>query len=323
MKTLLLLAVLALLPPPSTALAAYSAGTNARNLTHDTVPRDYNVYAPASYDGSSAVPLVVDIHGAGSTNAQQQGISGWGAKAEIEGFLVVYPQGIGNTWNAGVCCGGNTMDDVGFIRAMVDAIELEGNVDAGRIYVTGLSNGGAMSHRLACEAADVFAGAAPLAFPTPYTNFAAQCTPSQEIPVLLTMGLTDVVIPYAGGVFGGAVSSFEMWRSKNSCGSGTPEYHFEQGTASCDVDTSCAGGASVGLCSVTGINFAPPLDGVNGHVLYANTEGVNLPEKIWEFFETGAIGSPAPAVPAAGPFAAWALGLGIAALGARRIRKRG
>lgn len=304
-------------------LSGYSAGNNERTLTHDAILREYNVYAPASYDGVSPVPLIVDLHGASSDKVQQQAISGWAGEAEAEDFLVAYPQGIGNTWNAGICCGGNTNDDVGFIRAMVDAIELEGNVDTTRIYVTGLSNGGAMTQRLACEAADVFAAAAPLAFPTPYADFATECTPSAEMPVLLTMGLTDIVVPYSGGFFGGAVPSFEAWRAKFSCGTGTPENRFEQGSAFCDIDTSCAGGVEVGLCSVTGITFGPPLNVFDGHVLYFNSDSLNMADKIWEFFETGMLaGGTPPPVPAAGPVATLALGLGLTALGARRILRR-
>jgi len=306
------------------ALALYATGDNLRDLTHDSQLRVYNVYAPAGYGGLSPVALVVDLHGASSTKEQQQAISGWGHKADALGILVAYPDGIGNTWNAGVCCGGNTEDDVGFIRAMVDAIELEGNVDASRIYVTGLSNGGAMSHRLACEAADIFAAAAPLAFPTPYDDFATECQPSAEIPLLLTMGLTDVVVPYEGGTFGGAVESFDAWRQKNTCGSEPPEDRIELGGSFCDIDTSCASSTQVGLCSVRGSALDPPLDIYSGHILYINDDSLVMSDLIWEFFQTGSIQQPPHGVPALGPLAVMALALTLAAAGAVRLgRERG
>jgi polyhydroxybutyrate depolymerase len=306
------------------ALAVYTTGDNLRDLTHDSQLRVYNAYAPASYDGLSPVALVVDLHGYGSTKEQQKAISGWSGKADALGILVAYPDGIGNSWNAGVCCGGNAEDDVGFIRAMVDAIELEGNVDASHVYVTGLSNGGAMSHRLACEAADVFAAAAPLAFPTPYDDFATECQPSGEIPLLLTMGLTDVVVPYEDGSFGGAVESFDAWRQKNSCGPEPPEDRIDVGGSFCDIDTSCAGSTQVGLCSVRGSAFDPPLDIYSGHILYINDDGLVLPDLIWEFFQTGSIQQPSHGVPALGPLAAVALALSLAAVGAGRLgRNRG
>jgi polyhydroxybutyrate depolymerase len=301
------------------ALAAYVTGNNIRDLTHDSQLRDYNVYAPASYHGLSPVALVVDLHGAGSNKEEQRAISGWVAKANALGILVAYPDGIGNTWNAGVCCGGNSEDDVGFIRAMLDAIELEGNVDASHIYVTGLSNGGAMSHRLACEAADVFAAAAPLAFPTPYNDFATECQPSTEIPLLLSMGLTDVVVPYESGTFGGAVESFEAWRQKNSCGPEAPEDRIDVGGSFCDIDISCASATQVGLCSVRGSAFDPPFDDVSGHVLYINDDGLVLADLIWEFFQTGTIQQPPPPLPVAGSVGVVALALSLVALGVGRL----
>jgi len=317
------LPLLLLLFLPAPALAAYTPGNNARSLTHDGELRVYNVYAPPSYDGLEAVPLVVDLHGLSSNKEQEQGLSGWDAKADQRGFLVAYPDGLDNSWNAGVCCGmsaANDVDDVGFIRAMVTAIAAEGNADADRIYATGLSNGGAMTHRLACEAADVFAAAAPLAFPTPYADFASECTPSREIPLLLFMGLTDVLVPYENGAFGGAVESFEAWRAKTGCGGAAPEEHVEIGGSYCDVDTSCAGGTQVGLCSIRGTAFPPPLDIFSGHILYINDDQIEIPNLIWKFFGQGSLG-PGP-VPALRPGAWLLLAAGLAGAGAVALRRR-
>lgn len=318
---------------PVAALAVYATGTNTRTLTHDSELRAYNVYVPASYDGLTPVPLVVDIHGLTSNKEQQQGISGWQGKANATGFLVAYPDGLGNSWNAGACCdpsSTNGVDDVGFIRAMVAAIQAEGNVDASQVFVTGLSNGGAMTHRLACEASDVFVAAAPLAFPTPYSgSFATQCNPTHTRPLLLSMGLTDVLVPYENGFFGGAVESFESWRAKNACGGAAPEEHVWMGESFCDVDLSCGAGTQVGLCSIRGSALAPPLDPFSGHILYFNDDLISLPDVIWEFFQSGSLASfdtgppPVPAVPAAGLVARIALALAVAGSGAGWLRRRG
>lgn len=304
------------------AAAAYSTGANPRTLTHDSELRSYDVYAPASYTGSTPVPLVVDLHGATSTGAQQRAISGWLAKSDATGFLLVHPDGIDNTWNAGVCCdpsAANNVDDVGFIRAMVIAIQAEGNVDASRIYVTGLSNGGAMTHRLACEAPDVFAAAAPLAFPTPYVDFATECTPSQAIPLLLTMGLTDSIVPYGGGVFESAVNSYDNWKTKNACGPEPEEKGLTFPNAFCDIDTSCTNDTQVGLCSVTGRDFDPPADIFNGHILYSNEDDIVLPDLIWAFWNQN-VGEPLPSAgrPALLALTAIVAGAGAIALGRRR-----
>jgi len=253
----------------------------------------------------------------------QRDISGWTAKAEAESFLVVHPNGLFNSWNAGVCCGTaltTGVDDVGFLRAMVDAIVAEGAVNAARVFVTGLSNGGAMSHRLACEAADKIAAAAPMAFPVPYGNFAAQCQPARPIPVLAFMGLTDVVIPYSGGVFGGALPSLGAWRAKNLCGTGAYEIQETYGGSDCVVDTSCSDGVEVGLCSIRGASFAPPLNIYNGHILYFNLDGVVLADRAWTFLS--AFSLPVVEVPVAGPLGWAVLGAGLAGAGFVMLRRK-
>jgi polyhydroxybutyrate depolymerase len=319
-------AVLLLCLAPALARAAFAPGDNARSLTHDAELRVYTVHAPPGHPAASPTPLVVDLHGFTSTKEQEQALSGWQAQADAKGFLVAYPDGLDNSWNAGVCCGSaaaNDVDDVGFIRAMVAAIQAEADVDASRIYVTGLSNGGAMTHRLACEAADLFAAAAPLAFPTPYADFASECLPSLRIPVLMFMGLTDVLIPYSGGAFGGALESFDAWRAKNACGaSPPPEEHVDIGGSYCDVDQSCADATQVGLCSIRGTEFTePPLDAYSGHILYWNEDGVAIAERAWQFFQVGSVAPPAP-VPLLSPAALVALAGGVLALGAVRLRRR-
>lgn len=304
--------------------ADYAPGINPRTLTHGGALRSYDVYAPASYSGAQSVPLVVDLHGFGSNGADHRGISGWTTQAETAGFLVVHPNGLFSGWNAGVCCGvamTTGVDDVGFLSAMVDAIVAEGAVDAARVFVTGLSNGGAMSHRMACEAADKIAAAAPMAFPVPYVDFEAGCQPSRPIPVLAFMGLNDIVIPYSSGAFGGALPSLDAWRAKNVCGTGPFEINETHGFGgTCVVDTSCAEGVEVGLCSITGASFAPPLDIYNGHILYFNLDGLVLPDRAWTFLS--AFSLPAAGVPVAGPLGWAVLGAGLAGAGIVMLRRQ-
>jgi polyhydroxybutyrate depolymerase len=166
---------------------------------------------------------------------------------------------------------------------MVAAIRAEANVDPRRIYVTGLSNGGAMTQRLACEAADLFAAAAPMAFPVPYTDFSSECQPSESIPVLSSMGLTDILVSYAG-----AAPSFAGWRDKNGCASAGPPAELTEtyGGSDCVIDTSCAEpGVEVGLCSVTGSSFDPPFDPFNGHILYINDDAFDITQRSWDFMK--------------------------------------
>ncbi|HJY87163.1 MAG TPA: hypothetical protein VKE24_10035, partial [Candidatus Acidoferrales bacterium] len=119
-----------------------------------------------------------------------------------ENFLVAYPSGTGRssrmpTWNSGNCCGyamENKVDDVAFIRALIDNLEHNYSVDPRRIFVTGISNGGMMSYRIGCELADQIAAIAPVE--------GAQnidCWPSGPVSVILFHGSKDRLVPFRGG----------------------------------------------------------------------------------------------------------------------------
>src|SRR5688572_12607315 len=169
----------ALLLASAASAQTLTPGDHTRSLVVGGLTRTYLVHVPPSYTGATPVPLVVDIHGWTATAEIQRSLSGFLALSDARGFLVVYPQGVGNAWNGGVCCT-STPTDVEFIRALVANMHVEANVDAARVYATGLSNGGAMTHRLACEAADLFAAAAPLAFPISLSP-PSSCDPSRPI----------------------------------------------------------------------------------------------------------------------------------------------
>ena len=270
--------IIAILVAGAASAQPLTPGDHTRSLVVGGLTRTYLVHVPPSYTGATAVPLVVDLHGWTATAEIQRSISGFLALSDARGFVVTWPQGVGNAWNGGVCCT-STPTDVEFIRALVENLQIEANIDAARVYATGLSNGGAMAHRLACEAADLFAAAAPLAFPISLDP-PSSCVPSRPIPVLTFMGLTDALIPYNGGTWPSAAATFEHWRSTNGCGTGTPEIHTAQGQSYCDYDTSCADGLRVGLCSITAQAF--PGQFYDGHILYLNPD-YNLAVLAYDF----------------------------------------
>jgi polyhydroxybutyrate depolymerase len=283
-----------LLGARSTA-ATFLPGDHTRALPFGGLVRTYRVHVPSSYDGSVPVPLVVDIHGFGSNASQQELISGMRAESDAHGFLVVYPQGVNDAWNAGICCGNTAIDDVGFMRALAAAISSEANIDSRRVYVTGLSNGGAMSQRLACDAADVFAAAVPMSFPIPLRPLSA-CQPSRAMPVLTVMGLTDVLVPYDGGPFGSAPATFAYWRDVDGCGSGPPDQVVEHGQSRCETYTKCAQGVQAGLCSIFSNSFVGTV--IEGHVVYFNDDFV-LADVAWQFlssFQLPEVAAPAESV---------------------------
>jgi len=249
--------------------ATLAPGNGELTLEHDGVTREYLVHVPESYDGSSPVPLVVDMHGLTSSAAAQSRF-GWREKADEEGFIVVHPQGLNASWNGGeLCCGDSQsdgVDDEGFIRSLVEQMKRDACIDASRVYATGLSNGGAMSHLLACNAADVFAATAPVSM----GNGAIPCEPSRPISVIMTRGTDDRLVPFDGGfLFPSAAEDFAQWAEVNGC-SGEPEASADL----CQTFSQCNGGVEVTLCTLDA-----------GHVLYDNPQGFSVPDVVWETFE--------------------------------------
>jgi len=178
-------------------------GGSLAELNFDGRTRSYLLHKPAAYDGATPMPLVLAFHGATSNARLMQLFSGLSAKADEAGFLVAYPSGTGNlpnvlTWNGGNCCGyatKNDVDDIGFIRALLNHLQETLSVDPRRIYAAGMSNGAHMTYRLANEMTDRFAAIAGVAGPMAM----AQIAPSRPISVIHFHGTNDEFAPFAGG----------------------------------------------------------------------------------------------------------------------------
>ena len=146
-------------------------GDNNESITSGGESRTFIVHVPTGYTGSSPVPVVLDFHPLGGTGSSQEGSSGWKAKCDSVGCIAVFPDSSktagDNSWNAGYCCDNaeaKKIDDVQFARDIIKYLEANACVDAKRIYASGGSNGGGMTYRMACEAADVIAAVAPVDF---------------------------------------------------------------------------------------------------------------------------------------------------------------
>jgi polyhydroxybutyrate depolymerase len=250
-------------------------------IEHDGYVRDYELHVPADYSGEP-VPLVVDFHAWGDTGAVQRFGSGFLQRSDEEGFLAAWPTGLERSWNAGgFCCGyaaANDIDDVGFARAVVADIAQLTPIDPTRVYATGASNGGGLSHRLACEATDVFAAVAPTAFVL-QEEPAFECHPSRPITVVHFHGLNDNTVAYDGSpLLPGAVDSFEAWAAINEC-NGSPERIVSEGDSYCDAYSDCADGVINVLCSVR-----------SGHWVYINPD-LDVPDIAWGLLEGFALPS--------------------------------
>ncbi|MBW2457059.1 MAG: prolyl oligopeptidase family serine peptidase [Deltaproteobacteria bacterium] len=255
-------------------------GKETYTIQFGGIERQYDLQVPLSYDHSAPIPLVLDFHGYMSDNWQQAFISGFADKSQDEGFAVAWPNGFGvsKSWNAGdYCCGqaqSQGLDDVGLAKAIVQQISDAMCIDPKRIYATGISNGGALSHRLACEAADVFAAVAPVAYPLDF-NPLSQCQPSRPIAVMHLHGLTDPLVLYGGGLNSvPVVDSFAYWAQANTC-SDAAEVSYSKGNSECLTHDSCDGAVEVTLCSVNG-----------GHILYTNLDNVPIADLAWDFLSS-------------------------------------
>jgi len=192
-------------------------------LLFDTLPfdgreRSFIVFEPAAYDGLEAVPLVLNLHGAGSSAAEQVIYSQLNLVADTAGFLVVIPDAVDNFWNSGFSfIPPGSADDVAFLLGLLDSISARYNIDPNRIYSTGMSNGGFMSYRLACEAADRIAAIASVTGSMADNTFTA-CDPSRVVPVLQIHGTADSTVPYEGSLTSTAIADVvEFWRAHNEC----------------------------------------------------------------------------------------------------------
>lgn len=216
---------------------------------YDGETREYIQYVPAAYDGSEAVPLVVALHGLGDTIENFSGV-GFQYVADTANFIVVYPEALefvfqgffslGTAWNSGAGMSvpgfgsvfpNETIDDVGFLNALMDTVSAHYNIDQDRIYVTGFSMGGFMTNRLACELNNRVAATASVAGSI---GAGLTCTPGQAVRTCHFHGTADTQVGYGtdgGGAqdntFGMSVNEWiAFWTDNNTCSDITLEGRF-------------------------------------------------------------------------------------------------
>jgi polyhydroxybutyrate depolymerase len=234
-------------PAPCPASATLTAGDTTTMIMVDGTERSFLVHVPPGYDGTTRVPIVFDFHGLGGNSNQQKNLSRWDDVADTQGFVVVYPQGLENAWNAGLCCSDGS-DDVAFVRAIIQTLQTEACIDAKRVYASGCSNGGGMSYKLACDAADVITGVAPVDFDCVDGAGCGDCSPSRPVPVVQFRGTNDTLVPYEGsGAFSGARANFSNWGEINMCAGAAQSLAQHAG---CETYPMCSAAAETILCTV-------------------------------------------------------------------------
>ncbi|MEC7987181.1 MAG: PHB depolymerase family esterase [Myxococcota bacterium] len=260
--------------------------SSLQTLTHDGLERRYGMYFPPSYDGSSAMPLVVNIHGGCMDARSQMSEMNMRPSAEENDYILVYPEGAPEEgsedcliWNSGPY-GENTdnkatADDLGFFTLLIDTLVSDYAIDTDRVYATGFSNGGFMAHALACYQSDTFAAVAPVAGTITASTDPSDsdpCSPTRPVPVIHLHGTQDYSVPIEL-----AEASVAYWREFNNT--------TESSTHSVED-----GGLTIERYSYTGgdngssVEYYKVIGGYHEGFSRIDYEGSNSLDLIWDFF---------------------------------------
>jgi len=283
---------LALLLLLGTGMPAQTPGVEQqRSLEFVGGRRSYLVYVPTTYQAGRPVPLVLVFHPAGGSGRSMARHTRFTALAEREGFVVVYPDGIGGRWNDGRRP--SSRDDVGFVRALLDTLRGEVTVDSSRVYATGISNGAMLSYRLACDLPGVFAAIAPVAGALPVA-LAERCVPATPLSVAAVQGTADPILPYDGGGSPPAAvlpaeRSVAFWAEAAGCAPANPEAQVRDGvTDGTKVRRisypSCPGNRAVVLYAVEGGGHTWPGGPAGSRRVGRVSRELDATSVIWNFF---------------------------------------
>lgn len=260
-------------PPPIPEVRP-APGDHRLELDFEGKRRSYVVHAPPGYDGSTALPLVVAMHFRPGNSSGIMMTSGLSAKADRENFLVVYPDGWNQAFNALICCGGE--NDVGFIKSVVEQMISKWKADPKRVYATGISNGGDMSYKLAVEAPDMFAAIAPVSggFIGPKSEEPAY-KPSTPVSVITFIGGKDQYRERMN-------TGLDHWQRRLACtpvGEPTP---FAKGITL--TTSKCGDGSDLYVYRLPEMGHSWP--GAEMGALAEPMAGIRATDLLWDFFKT-------------------------------------
>lgn len=191
------------------------------SFVHEGIVRTYSFYVPASYVPGQAVPLIIDLHGYSSNGATHAQRSNFEAIADTANFIVAHPDGTFEPftnqrfWNYANILG-STVNDLGFLEALIDTLAAHYTINPARIYSSGMSNGSFMCYLLACES-DRFAAIGAVTGSMGVNMYNA-CTPLHPIPTLHIHGTSDPINPYTGTSSMKAIEEVTaFWVNQNGC----------------------------------------------------------------------------------------------------------
>lgn len=285
--------------PPISTTSALTPGDHGGSLIFEGRERSYIIHLPPAIGSARAFPLVIVLHGGGGSADGTMKQTGMSAKADQENFIVVYPNGTGRnedrllTWNSGNCCGyalDNRVDDVGFMRVLIPQIEGDypERIDVKKIYATGISNGGMMAYRLACELSDQIAAIAPVS-----GALNNECKPASSVSVIAFHGTADENVPYNGGAGTKSIDphprtdqsvayAMNFWSGRDGC-SPKPQ-RIENGNVARVEYSGCLGNTSVVLYTLVGGGHAWPGGQRMAFFLDPPFKEISATDLMWEFF---------------------------------------
>ena len=262
-------------------------------------------YLVRDFSRARQAPVVIVLHGGGGNAENAVRMTGFDRIGQREGVIVVYPNGTAArervpllTWNAGHCCASamrTGVDDVAFVSAVIDALVKGGRADPSRLYVTGMSNGAMMAHRLGRELSTKIAAIAPVVGAV----FGDERPPVAAVPAFIIVGAEDTIVPGAGGslqvraLTGGgsaadrdvapAIEQARYWAKANGCGEPTTT----RDRASTVVEwRDCASGAPVVFHTVAHSGHAWPGGAPGRDGAAVPTQDFDASARMWAFFAT-------------------------------------
>jgi len=271
------------------SVGAIAQTTTTGNFMHDGELRSYRLYIPASYDGTTPMPLVFNLHGYGSNNVEQENYGDFRPIADTANFIIVHPQGLPdffgtNHWNT---FGTSTVDDVSFLSQLIDTIYADYNIDGNRIYSTGMSNGGFMSYKLACLLSGRIAAVASVTGSITPAEL-SDCITNHPMPVMQIHGTADPTVPYEGSaLFMPIEDVVDHFVSFNACNpipitTAVPDIDATDGcTATHYVYTDGLLGSTVEFFKIEGGEHTWPGSAFGGA---GTNNDFNASVEIWRFF---------------------------------------
>ena len=242
------------------------------NLSHNGTTRNYILHLPSGYSATNKYPLLLNFHGLTSNASQQQAMTGMDGVSNTNQFIVVYPNGLNNSWNAGV--NNREVDDIGFINTLLDALIAKYSIDNQKVYSTGFSMGGYFSYTLACKLSNRIAAIAPVSGVMAGSTTSG-CAAVRPVPVAHFHGTEDGIVSYSQ-----AAGSINYWRNQNKC-TAAPQVSQIASNVELTVYGGCAASSEVRHYKITGA----------GHTYPRASSSINASQVMWDFLKRFSLNS--------------------------------